>query len=169
MTENALRLVSRERIGRSMKASRRGLRVLAEEQSALRRVATLVAQGVEPEEVFAAVTNEVGRLLAVDVATMCRYEPDGTIKVLATWGGASERFPVGGPWPLGARNFGALVFETGRPVRIDRYADGAPPRGLEACDTGLGSAVGTPIIVEGRTWGAMGAGLIEQQLPADTE
>jgi hypothetical protein len=40
-------------------------RVLAEEQAAFRRVATLVARGMAPEEVFAAVTEEVRQLLSV--------------------------------------------------------------------------------------------------------
>ncbi len=48
--------------------SRADLARLAEEQAALRRVATLVARGTRPQEVFAAVANEVGRLLSVDVA-----------------------------------------------------------------------------------------------------
>ena len=54
------------------------LRVLAQEQAALRRVATLVARGVAPEEVFAAVTEEVGRLVPVEYAHLGRYESDGT-------------------------------------------------------------------------------------------
>src|SRR4051812_16409454 len=40
--------------------------VLAEEQAALRRVATLVAEGIAPDELFAAVALELGRLLGVD-------------------------------------------------------------------------------------------------------
>ena len=55
------------------------LSALAREQAALRRVATLVARGVPPEEVFAAVVEEVGRLLPVDFTDMGRYTPDGTI------------------------------------------------------------------------------------------
>jgi signal transduction histidine kinase len=144
-------------------------RVLAEEQAALRRVATLVAQGVPPEEVFAAVTEEVGRLLAVDLATMCRYEPDRTVTMLASWGRAAELFPVGSRWPLGGQNLGTLVFETGHSLRIDNYADASGPLGIPARE-GLRSGIGTPIIVEGRLWGMMGAGSIrEQPLPADTE
>jgi hypothetical protein len=53
-------------------------RAPAAEQAALRRVATMVARGVAPEEVFAAVTKEVGRLIGVDYAGLNRYEADGT-------------------------------------------------------------------------------------------
>jgi PAS domain S-box-containing protein len=42
-----------------VETSRDELRVLADEQAALRRVATLVAKGVQPDEVFAAVAEEV--------------------------------------------------------------------------------------------------------------
>src|SRR5262249_50056585 len=61
------------------------LRGFAEEQAALRRVATQVAQGGSPEEVFAAVTEEAGRLLHTDHATMARYGPDGTETAAAGW------------------------------------------------------------------------------------
>src|ERR1700756_2128784 len=50
---------------------------IAGEQAALRRVATLVARAVPPAGVFAAVTEEAGRLLCADYATMNRYDPDG--------------------------------------------------------------------------------------------
>jgi signal transduction histidine kinase len=149
--------------------SRARLARLAEEQAALRRVATLVARAIPPEEVFAAVVEEVGRLLAVDLATLSRYEPDGAITILAGWGRVGEHFPVGSRWPLG-RNLSTLVFETGRPVRIDPHADATGTLGLEARETGLGSAVGAPITVEGRLWGAIGAGLTRGgPLPRDAE
>src|ERR1700752_4360889 len=61
------------------------LRGSADEQAALRRVATLVARGAAPGEVFAAVTEEAGRLLGADYAAMKRYNPDGTITIVAAW------------------------------------------------------------------------------------
>jgi signal transduction histidine kinase len=150
--------------------SRAALGRLAEEQAALRRVATLVARGTPPEDVFAAVIEEVGRLLAVDMANMWRYESDGTVTFVATWARTGEPFPVGSRWPLGGRNLGTLVFETGRPARVDSYADASGPLGVTARETGLRSAVATPIVVEGRLWGVVGAGSTrEQPLPADTE
>jgi GAF domain-containing protein len=96
---------------------------LAEEQAALRGVATLVARGAPPEEVFAAVAGEVGQLLPVDSATMGRYESDGTLTFVAHWGRAVARFPVGTRRTLGGHNLGTLVFESGRPARVDGYAD----------------------------------------------
>ena len=108
------------------------LRVLAEEQAALRRVATLVARGATPEEVFAAVAEEAGRLLPVDSASMCRYEPDGTLTFVAQWGSVVAHFPVGSRWAVGGHNLGTLVFETGRPAgpgrRLCRKVLGRPWR-----------------------------------------
>jgi len=151
--------------------SRTALARLAEEQAALRRVATLVARGEPPEAVFTAVLEEVGRLLPVDLANMCRYEPDRTETFVATWGTAGERFPVGSRWPLEGYSLAGLVFETGRPARLDRHDDSSSgPLGAAALETGIRSAVGAPIIVEGNLWGAILAGsTLEQPLPADTE
>ena len=57
---------------------------LAEEQAALRRVATLVAGGAPSSEVFDAVAKEVAQVLHLRNAWVCRYEDDGTvIKMLA--------------------------------------------------------------------------------------
>ena len=146
------------------------LHVLAEEQAALRRVATLVARGAMPEEVFAAVTEEIGRLLRVDLVNMVRYEPGRMLTTVANWGRAAEGFPVGSRGTLGGHNLGTLVFETGRPARIDRYADAASPLAAAAREMGIRSSAGTPITVNGRLWGMMAAGLTQEQpLPPDTE
>jgi signal transduction histidine kinase len=146
------------------------LGVLAEEQAALRRVATLVARGAPPEEVFSAVTEEVGQLLPVEYAEMGRYEPDRTITFVAGWGSAVDHFPVGSRWLLGGKNLSTIVFETGRPARIDGYAHASGPVGDSARQTGCRSAVATPIVVDGRLWGVVVAGSTsEQPLPTDTE
>jgi signal transduction histidine kinase len=147
-----------------------GLARLAEEQAALRAVATLVAAGAPPDEVFTAVVEEVGKLLPVDLANMCRYEPDDTQTFVATWGRSGKRFPAGVRWPLGGKNLATIVSESGRPARIEGYADASGPVGELARDIELRSAVATPIIVDGRLWGMMAVGSSEEQpLPADTE
>jgi signal transduction histidine kinase len=151
-------------------ASRDELRALAQEQAALRRVATLVARGAPPEEVFGAVTEEVGQLLPVEYAEMGRYEPDRTITFVANWGRSVERFPVGSQWILEGQNLSTIVFETGRPARMDSYADASGPVGVALRERGVRSALGTPILVDGCLWGVMIAGsTLEQPMPADTE
>jgi signal transduction histidine kinase len=146
------------------------LLMLAEEQAALRRVATLVASGAQPEGLFTAVVEEVGRLLPVDFADMGRYEPGRTLTFVATWGSADDQSPVGSQWVLEGKNLGTIVFETGRPARIDNYADASGPLGVGARKRGFRSAVATPIVVEDRLWGVVIAGsTLEQPMPANTE
>jgi signal transduction histidine kinase len=150
--------------------SRAALTRLAEEQAALRRVATLVARGVPPEEVFAAVTEEVVRLLPVDFAHMGRYEPDAVVTVLAASGSTAEHFPVGRGWSLGGKNVATIVFETGRPGRLDDYGNAFGVLGVTGRELGMRSSAGTPIIVEGKVWGVVVAGsTARQSLPADIE
>src|SRR5258708_636761 len=79
-------------------------------------------------------------------------------------------FPVGRRWTLGGKNVSTLVFQTGRPARIDSYADAGGTLGIALRERGLRSAVGTPIVVQGRLWGVISASSgVEQPLPADTE
>jgi signal transduction histidine kinase len=154
---------------RIVAASRDELRALAEEQAALRRVATLVARGAPPGEVFAAVTEEVRRLLAVDCAGMGRYESDGTVTIVAVWGRTGDKAPVGSRWSLGGKDVATIVFETGRPARIDSFADASGPLGA-AREEGVGSGIAMPIVVDGRLWGVMTThSTLEQPLPADAE
>ena len=145
---------------------------LAEEQAALRRVATLVARATPPEEVFAAVAGEVGRLLAVDFAILVRYDPQDTLEVVGTWisTGAPAPTPVGGRLPLGGRNVTTVVYQTGRPARID-YSDVSGVIGQVASrGWGLRSSVGVPVSAESRLWGCIVVAFAGQGLlPADTE
>jgi GAF domain-containing protein len=156
--------------------SRSGLGRLAEEQAALRHVATLVARGAPPHEVFAAVTEEVGRLLGTGLAGMARYESDETVTVVATWaaddehGGAHPLVP--GPWPLDGGDLASMIWRTGQPVRIEDY-DGVPGRiaAFVRDELGVRSSAGSPIVVEGQLWGALfvHSKQTDQPLPRDTE
>jgi signal transduction histidine kinase len=127
---------------------------LVTEQAALRRVATLVAEGVAPAAVFEAVAGEALTLMDADSARVCRYEPDGTATVLA------ERNTVGAPIAVGTRltlageSVTARVLRTRRPARRDDLAGDGTPLAL-ARERGLRSAVGAPIVVEGRLWGVI--------------
>jgi len=44
-----------------------------------------VARAAPPEQVFAAVTAEAGRVLDTDIARMRRYDPDGAHTVVGAW------------------------------------------------------------------------------------
>jgi GAF domain-containing protein len=152
--------------------ARMELRSFAEEQAALRRVATLVARVAWPEEVFAAVTAEVGQLLDREVCLMSRYDPENSETVVATWtrsGTAALPVPVGMRVPLGGRNVSTLVLQTGRAARIDDYADTTGPIGDVIREVGIRASVGVPISVDGRLWGLVLVATRCEPLPADTE
>ena len=106
----------------SLEKDRDELARLAEEQAALRRVATLVARAAPADELFAAVTEEVGQLLPVDFTRMGRYESDGTVTIVAGWSRPATASPSA-PRLLGGKNVSTLVAQTGRPARMDSYAD----------------------------------------------
>src|ERR1700742_1116060 len=100
---------------------------LLDEQAALRRVATLVAEGAQPDDVFGAVAREVGQLLAVDVTHMGRYGQDGTVIGVASWSRTGDHLPVGTQSAITGDSVTAAVFESGRPQRIDTYVDRSGP------------------------------------------
>jgi signal transduction histidine kinase len=145
------------------------LRGFAEEQAALRRVATLVAQAASPKEVVTAVTEEAGRLLHADYAAMARYGPDATISVTAIWDSTSPTSPVDARWSLGGRNLHTMIFHTGQPARVDDLGSVSGPVGDASRKLGIRSAVGVPVSVEGRLWGVMTVGSRAGPLPAGTE
>ncbi|HEY3502707.1 MAG TPA: CHASE3 domain-containing protein [Actinocatenispora sp.] len=137
-------------MGRSLERSRGELSLLATEQAALRRVATLAANGVPQQELFSAVTSEVGQLFGVDGTRLLRYESDGSVTALAGWGLTGLAPPLGDRVMPRAGGVVATVARTGRPARAERISEPASPSPVR-------SAVGVPIVVEGRTWGVMTA------------
>jgi GAF domain-containing protein len=151
--------------------ARAELRSFAAEQAALRRVAVLVARGAPPEEVFAAVAEEAGRLLGTEYAWVARYDPEGTETVGGAWAGTGGAvpIPVGSRIDLGGRNVATLVFQTGRPARIDDYTDYSGEVGKRSHEAGLRAGVGAPIRVEGRLWGVISVASSRRPLPGGTE
>jgi signal transduction histidine kinase len=134
-------------------------------------VATLVARAAPPEEVFAVVTEEVGRVLSADITVLNRYDPDGTETAVGVWSSTGTLpVPVGHRTSMGGRNVTTLVFQMGRAARMDDYADTTGPIADVAREVGIRASVGVPISVEGRLWGVMiSASGRAAALPADTE
>ncbi|GAB3845298.1 hypothetical protein GCM10027610_061270 [Dactylosporangium cerinum] len=145
----------REGITDSLTAARVEATGLAAEQASLRRVATLVAHGAAPAEVFDAVTAELCQLLGPYGTGLIRYEPDYTGTLVS---GRSE--PGVGEMPTGTRLrlddncLSGRIRRTGRPAAAsyDNAAAGTTAAVLRAL--GIRSGVGVPVVVEGRLWGA---------------
>src|SRR5262245_19603595 len=151
-------------------ATERSLARLADQQAALRRVATLVACGVPPGEVFAAVAQEAGHLLNAEVANISRYEPDDTMTVLAGWSEHGGHLPVGEKFAMEGVNLSTLVSRTLRPARIDSYQAASGAIAAFLGERGIRAGVGCPILVDGRLWGVMAVlASTPEALPPDTE
>ncbi|EWM18978.1 two-component system sensor kinase [Kutzneria sp. 744] len=149
------------RMGRSLQQNRDELTRLADEQAALRRVATLVAHAEPPPTVFTAVAKEAGRVLGADGTRLLHYEADGTATVVARWGAAGSDMSVGARVTLDAGGVAAEVLRTGEPARFEGPA--------AALGGAVSSAVGVPILVEGALWGVMNALSTDEPLPEDAE
>ena len=155
-----------------LEASRDGLSVLAKQQEALRRMATLVAQGaVTPSEVYSAVAEEMVRCLDCHGAGVFRYDPDGSVVVIANSSKpGSQYLRVGERMPLDDDNLLAWILETGRPARHDDVVGARGPVTARVRELGIRSGVGAPIVVNGRVWGAAIVASSQQELlPSDTE
>jgi len=143
---------------------------LAEEQAALRRVATLVAEGSPPAVVFDAAIAEVGELLHCSHVVLVRFQSDAEVTVLARLGLRVEDVPPGARFPLEGNSATANVLQTGQPSRIDDSGHidgriGEITRGI-----GVATTVATPVFVEGRLWGSIVAGWVpDRPAPADAE
>ena len=143
---------------------------LAEEQAALRRVATLVATGTAAEDLFEAVTGEMRMLLNAGVTSLQRYEADGTVTVLAASSDPDTEVPLLSHLTLEGRSVAAAVLSSGRAARIDELE--GPPGSQPGVFRGLGmrSSAGAPIVVEGRLWGVIIAHWRDSQAASpDTE
>jgi signal transduction histidine kinase len=145
------------------------VRGIVAEQTALRRVAALVARGVCHEELFAVVNQELAQLVRADAAALLRFEPDETITLLAAWNTAGTRFPLGEREPVNA----ALrrLRDTARPLRCG--PSGVPLTGpfiAEIRRLGIRASVAVPIQVDGRVWGvSVAASQSPDPFPAATE
>jgi signal transduction histidine kinase len=136
----------------------------------LRRIATLVARGVQPEELFAAVAEETAATFDALTAVM-RFEHDSPGVTLV---GVSKEtgLPIGTRWDFAEGMSSAEVYRTGRPARFSSPADYWSSRGGPVAEAGrrLGvvSQVSCPIVVEGGIWGVITVNAREE-LPPDTE
>jgi signal transduction histidine kinase len=145
-------------------------RELLDEQAALRRVATLVARGVDQQTLLTAVGEEIGHQAGADMVNIFRYEPDGKATRVAVWTSQTGSPPLGESVPASGHYVFNLVLETRAPVRIDDIGVVTGRGGDIVREFGIRSAVAIPIMVEGELWGAAGAGFTtDEPLPEGIE
>ena len=137
-------------------ASERAQQALTDEQTALRRIATLVAGEAASDRVFEQVTVEAAQTLGASAASLARFDEDGTVTFVGGWSDTGRlAFPVGSRVPVEETGVLAEIRKTGRPERIDDYKGRAPEIVERLSSFGYGSAGAAPIRVGGQVWGAL--------------
>ena len=161
----------RTRVAAALAQSESSQRALADEQAALRRVATLVAGGAPPNRVFEQVTKEVARLLGMPGASVMRYDGARTATVVGGWSEDGKlSLPVSSTFDLDGDTVVAKVLRTGSPQRVERYADARGDLAKTLQRSGYHAAVAAPVTVAGGLWGALAAGTrSDEPLPEGLE
>jgi signal transduction histidine kinase len=149
--------------------SRAEVTELLEDQAALRRIATLVACDAPAEEVVSVVGAEVARVLGAAVTTIVRLDADGLVTVVCRAGPNKDRVAEGTRWRLEPPIAIATALATGEPAGLDEYSGVGGPFVEEFRSMGVRAALASPIVVSGRSWGALAAGTRERRFPAGTE
>ncbi|MDX6567723.1 MAG: hypothetical protein QOH15_301, partial [Gaiellales bacterium] len=142
---------------------------LTMEQAALRRIATLVARGIPPAELFSAVADEVARLVAADSAFVAHLEPDGLTTVLAAGGARAGEFVAGERWPIESHMAIAMVARSPRAARTVDDAQASAELAARIRARGIRSSVASPIVVQGILWGIIVAWSRREAWPQGSE
>jgi signal transduction histidine kinase len=144
---------------------------LAGQQAALRRVATRVARGAAPADVYPVAVTELARGLGIDHVTLLRFDTAGALVVLAHRDPDEERrLTEGERLQLDGTSLAATIARTGAPARMSSYADADGPIATRVRELGINAAVGAPILVGDMVWGALIVGTAgPDPMPADTE
>jgi GAF domain-containing protein len=142
----------------------------AEEQAALRRVATLVAEAAPPAEIFSAVSNEVATLFRTEMAVVGKFDGDPADLLVVGVGDGTDEPVLGSRWKLDDAMASTAVYRTGLPARFDHDSTIADPDVAAVVERLHPVAtVALPIKTEGRLWGAMIVSTRHAPLPTDTE
>jgi PAS domain S-box-containing protein len=145
------------------------LQSLAEEQAALRRVATAVAAEVEPARLFGLIAEEVGRALEARVGNILRFNGDGTAETMGVWSDGAGTLEVGTTVVLTGDTIAPQIWRTGRPARFDSLdgMTGELPDTLRSL--GIKAGVGAPVIFAGTVWGAVVISSHDAPFPPEAE
>jgi len=147
------RVVGSTSIGEDVTDRNRAVR----QEEALRRLATMVAGSAHPDEIFAAVCEEVARLMGGQTGNLVRFgDGPGTATVVAGWAEESEiPMPIGAEVAFDGPTAIAEAVRTGRPARVDDYASVGGELAERLRGLGVHSSVAAPVAADGRLWGAI--------------
>ncbi|MET7423385.1 DUF4118 domain-containing protein [Dactylosporangium sp. NPDC005555] len=169
LEETVRTAVDRQELIGTLRASQQATQALLTEQAALRRVATLVATGGPPGEVFAAVTAELHRLFRGFHTALLRYEPDQTVAAVSERDTDGRLLPEYPSLPIAGENIVSTILRTRRTARID-YDSATGPIAVELRARGFRRGLGVPIVVDGELWGVtLVLSARPEPVPADAE
>jgi signal transduction histidine kinase len=139
---------------------------LAQEQGALRRIASLVARGLPPASVFSQIADEVGVLLGAELALLARADPDGLITVVADWGDVGTDIAVGSRWPL-AEPLPTSMMPTHWMADPVEHEVAPGPWGDAVKTMSVRSSIVSSIVIDGCAWGFILLATRTSALPAN--
>jgi PAS domain S-box-containing protein len=145
------------------------LQGMAEEQAALRRVATAVAADVEPERLFGLIAEEVGRALEARAGNILRFNGDGTAVTMGVWSEGVDTIAVGTTLVLDGETITPQIWRTGRPARFDSLEGMTGTLADSLRSLGITAAVGAPVIFAGNLWGAVVISSHDEPFPPEAE
>jgi diguanylate cyclase (GGDEF)-like protein/putative nucleotidyltransferase with HDIG domain len=139
---------------------------VSEEHAVMRELATAVASGMEPADVFVLASRRIATLLDVDGCGIIEFASSESAVIGGAWArGDAPALAPGTILPLARGDDLHRLYVEGRAVRVDRH--GAAKR---AAKLGYGCSLTTPVHVRGRLWGAISvASVAPDSLPADAE
>ncbi|SNR56895.1 sensor histidine kinase [Actinomadura mexicana] len=129
----------------------------------------LVASGAAPSEVYAAMAKEIALAAGTNGASLSRFEADRTVLVVGRYSRIGSGLSVGTRVSTEGQNLAAKVLRTGKPSRIDSYADAPGDLAASLRRYGIGAAVAVPVVVNGRLWGLAAASNRKAPLPDGIE
>jgi signal transduction histidine kinase len=152
-------------------ARRREADALARQQTALRKVATLVARGADPADVYSATVEELARGLDVEQVVLIRFDSAEWCTVLAVRDRpGKEMLHAGERLPLDGDSVTARICRSGKSARIDDYSDATGTLGTRLRGLGLKCGAGAPVTVYDEPRGALVVGSVSAgPLPPGTE
>ncbi|WP_238012310.1 DUF4118 domain-containing protein [Dactylosporangium sp. AC04546] len=161
--------LDRQELLDTLRDSQQATQALLAEQAALRRVATLVAAGGPPTEVFAAVTAELHQLFRGLHTGLFRYEPGGTVTSVSERDEDGQLLPDRPGVPITGEDLVGMIRSTHRTARID-YDTATGPIAEQVRALGVHRGVGVPIVVDGELWGVtLVRSYQPEPVPADAE
>ena len=144
---------------------------LADEHAALRQVATLVATGAEPEQVWKAVVAQLGELCGASRTGMVRYDSADSVSIVALWAADGEHEDFPDRWPLDGNSLSARVARERTVIRIEDWdhVEGEIGAAVRA-RMSVGSSIMAPVFAHGGLWGGLVVHSAKgERLAADTE